>query len=273
MVFADDPSAQRSQELTISSLSMSTPFHYSSISLNGGSNSPAPSLLFLVIQNSHGYRKSVLFMHPIPRASDFDCPSPHSIYVANLPLAVGSHDLLRLLSVRRPLTFCQIIRSRAGVSRGFGFASFRDPAAVRAVIAGFDGCVLGGRRLTVRPTDLGAMLEFFEGTRAGDRIRHLLDIERRHFLALAGELRPPPGTTVPGRIAAEPGGRTADAEAAVHMRTLCRGRADEERRRQLARADLEAASLLFGCPPPAPRQPVAAAVPPRRIPFFEEDPE
>jgi hypothetical protein len=126
------------------------------------------------------------------RAADLDEPTLYSVYVGNLPYAVDSDELLRLVSRYGEPSFCQVVRSSNGASRGFGFVSFHDVSTSHEVIDRLQGKIFGGREIIVRVGDVHVMLEWFSGSRIGQRIKNLIDNEHEKFQRGEKDTRPSP---------------------------------------------------------------------------------
>jgi hypothetical protein len=126
------------------------------------------------------------------RAADLDEPTLYSVYVGNLPYAVDSDELLRLVSRYGEPSFCQVVRSSNGASRGFGFVSFHDVSTSHEVMDHLQGKMFGGREIIVRVGDVHVMLEWFSGSRIGQRIKSLIDNEHEKFQRGEKDTRPSP---------------------------------------------------------------------------------
>jgi RNA recognition motif-containing protein len=76
---------------------------------------------------------------------------PCRVWVGNLHWDVSPEDLRALAEEFGPVHKARVCLDPNGVSRGFGFLSFRDPADAQRAIAGLDGFIFAGRRLLCRP--------------------------------------------------------------------------------------------------------------------------
>jgi small subunit ribosomal protein S19 len=71
------------------------------------------------------------------------------LHIGNLSPDTTEAELKELIAPIGAATTVEIVRSKEGVSRGYGFAEFASDDDARAVITGMDGKTVGGNALKV----------------------------------------------------------------------------------------------------------------------------
>ncbi len=74
--------------------------------------------------------------------------------VLNLPKSFTRQELIALCKPHGAIASCDLVMDpKSGLSKGFGFVTFRDADAAQAAITALHGKKIGGSKIRVKPAD------------------------------------------------------------------------------------------------------------------------
>lgn len=84
---------------------------------------------------------------------------PNKLFLGNLPATMTDVEVQMLASAFGELQAFTLISEKNGLSKGYAFMCYKNPASTAAACEGLNGCDIGGKRLVCKPANQGAALD------------------------------------------------------------------------------------------------------------------